>query len=237
MKKIFFLLVSVIPMLLLTSCASVVSNQYTKNEAEVIWQQRQQQLSNINDWHMKGRMVVVNGVEFWSLSVDWQQRGDQYIIFLSGPFGAGKVQLAGSANGVLLKNSDEQVFYAETAEELLLEHTGVAMPLSYLRFWMLGLPHPKAIHNIEKLDGQGRLQSLSLAPQHGQAEKAQDQNNQDEKAQAQKVWNINFIRYVSTDKKTADSKITFDLPDKIFINQGDDIKVRVVVGEWLLDNT
>ncbi len=224
MKKIIFLSFGIPLVMLLTSCSTIAVKQTSETESQVIWQQRQQQLSNINDWHMKGRMIVVNGVEFWSLSVDWQQKGEQYIIFLSGPFGAGKVQLAGSANGVLLKNSDDQVFYAATPEELLLEHTGVAMPLSYLRFWILGLPHPRAIQNSEKLDGLGRLESLSVASLNPEL-------------QNPLPWNINFIRYTSIDKKIAQSSTSFDLPDKIFINQGDDIKVRVVVGEWLFDNS
>jgi len=167
----------------------------------------------MQDWHMKGRMVVVNGAELWAMSVDWQQKGDEYIIYLSGPFGAGKVQLAGSRNGVLLKDSDDQLFYAATPEELLLEHTGVAMPLSYLRFWMLGLPQPSTSQNENhaKLDQQGRLESLN-----------------------REQWDIVFKRYI---KINAYVGKPVDLPDKIFISKGEDIKVRVVVGEWLFDKT
>lgn len=223
MKKLILLPIGIVSVLLLSSCASVVTqekkNVTDKQASAAIWQQRRQQLSKLNDWHMKGRMIVVNGVEFWSLSVDWQQKGEQYLIFLSGPFGAGKIQLVGSKNGVLLKNSDEQVFYAETPEELLLEHTGVVMPLRYLRYWMLGLPDPMAVNNNEKLDSRGRLESLRLA------------------SGDQLPWDIHFRRYISIDKKSAQSDASLDLPDKIFINQGDNIKVRVVVGEWLFDNS
>ena len=219
MKNFLSLFQALIALLLLTSCASVV-NQTTQIESQSIWQQRQLQLSNLTDWHMKGRMVVVNGAELWAISVDWKQKGEQYIIFLSGPFGAGKVQLAGSQNGVLLKNSDDQIFYAETPEELLLEHTGVIMPLSYLRFWMLGLPHPKAINNMEMLDQSGRLESLRLD------------------SQSREPWDVAFKRYTAIENiKMARKPGSIELPDKIFIHQGEDIKVRVVVGEWLFDNS
>jgi len=219
MQKFLTVVFTLTVIALLSACASVAPKPSTQT-TETIWQQRQLQLSTLKDWHMKGRMVVVNGVELWSMSVDWQQHGDKYVIFLSGPFGAGKVQLAGSENGVLLRNSDDQVFYAETPEELLLEHTGVSMPLSYLRFWMLGLPHPGAVNNTEMLDQSGRLESLSL------------------KSQSKEPWYIEFKRYTEIENlKLSQSKIFFELPDKIFINQGSDIKVRVVVGEWLVDNT
>lgn len=206
--------------LLLSACSSTVVNTQSYNELESIWQQRQMQLFGLDYWHMKGRMTVVNGAELWAMSVDWQQKGEQFVIFLSGPFGAGKVQLAGSANGVLLKNSDDQIFYAETAEELLLEHTGIAMPLSHLRYWMVGLPHNG---NKQILDSSGKLESLSSDD-----------------------WDINFKRYtqIENNNKPASNPVTLktsglslELPDKIFIHQGDDIKVRVVVSEWLLDET
>jgi len=128
--------------------------------------------------------------------------------FLSGPFGTGKIQFVGSANGETLRNSDDQIFYASTPEELLLDHTGIAMPLSYLRYWILGLLQSGsnlAASNI-KLDEFGRLESLT----RGQ-------------------WDVSFKRYADV------KNITVELPDKIFIHKGDDVKVRVVVGEWLFN--
>jgi len=220
MKQFFTVLFSISLLLILSGCTAPVKKvSFNKSESHAIWQQRQQTLSTIQDWHMKGRMVVVNGIELWSMDVDWKQNGEQFIIYLAGPFGAGKVQLAGSASGVLLKNSDDQVFYADTPEELLLEHTGVAMPLSLLRFWMLGLPNPKASNNQEKLDALGRLKSLSLV------------NNGDA------PWDIKFLRYAALDKQSVPFSKQVELPEKIFINQGSEIKVRVVVGEWLFDNS
>ena len=215
MSKYLLLCITLCTGLLLSSCSSTIQNN-SQGELDLLWEQRQLQLSNLNDWHMKGRMVVVNGAELWAMSVDWKQKGEQFVIFLSGPFGAGKVQLAGSKNGVLLKDSDDQIFYAETAEELLLDHTGIAMPLSHLRYWVVGLPHNG---NKRILDSLGRLESLTSAK-----------------------WDIVFKRYIQIENKDTPVDFkklgkTLELPDKIFIHQGDDIKVRVVVGEWLFDKT
>jgi len=215
MSKYLLLCITLCTGLLLSSCASSIQNN-SQGEIDSLWEQRQLQLSNLSDWHMKGRMVVVNGAELWAMSVDWKQKGEQFVIFLSGPFGAGKVQLAGSKNGVLLKNSDDQIFYAETAEELLLDHTGIAMPLSHLRYWVVGLPHNG---NKRTLDSLGRLESLTSAK-----------------------WDIVFKRYTQIENKDTPTDFkklgaALELPDKIFIHQGEDIKVRVVVGEWLFDKT
>lgn len=201
--------------LVLGSCSSLTTKpsaekNISAEQVQQRWQQRQQQLLNLSDWQMKGRMVVMNGVELWALSVDWEQRGDQYVIFLSGPFGAGKVQLAGSTKGVLLRDSDNQVFYASTPEELLLDHTGIAMPLSYLRFWILGLLQSDSnlAANRVKFDKLGRLESLT-----------------------REQWDVRFKRYTKTDN------VSVELPDKIFIHKGEDVEVRIVVGEWLFDRT
>ncbi len=215
MSKIFALVLSVSVSLVLGSCSSLATKPPTakdisEQQVQQRWQQRQQQLSSLPDWQMKGRMVVVNGVELWALSVDWEQRGDSYVIFLSGPFGAGKIQLAGSANGVLLRDSDNQVFYASSPEELLLDHTGIAMPLSYLRFWILGLLQSGSnlAANKVKFDQLGRLESLT-----------------------REEWDVSFKRYTKTDN------VSVELPDKIFIHKGEDVEVRIVVGEWLFNRT
>ncbi len=209
------LLLSVSVSLIVSSCGSLVTNTSTvspvsEKQIQQRWHQRQQKLSGLSDWTMKGRMVVVNGVELWSISVDWEQHGDQYVIFLSGPFGMGKIQLIGSASGVLLKDSDDQIFYASTPEELLFDHTGIAMPLSYLRFWILGLlrPESKIAANNVKFNQLGQLKSLT-----------------------QERWDVNFKRYTKV------NDVAVELPDKIFIHQGGDLKVRVVVGEWLFGRT
>jgi len=199
-KKIIFLL-GLAMSLLVSSCSTL-----ERKTSGIDIQQHQQHLSSLSDWQMKGRMVVVNGAELWAMSVDWEQHDDQYVIFLSGPFGSGKIQLAGSANGVLLKDSDNQIFYATTPEELLLEHTGIAMPLTSLRFWMIGLLQPNTNAVNIKFDEYGRLESLT-----------------------REQWDVDFKRY------TKNKNAVVELPDKIFIHQGDDVKVRVVVGEWLID--
>jgi len=83
---------------------------------------------------------------------------------------------------------------------------------------MLGLSH-NGSNKKEMLDSLGRLESLSI-----------------------KNWDIAFKRYTQIENNTAPkligaSSATLDLPDKIFIHQGEDIKVRVVVSEWLFDKT
>lgn len=126
------------------------------------WELHQTALGKLKQWRLEGRLAVNSGDEAWNINLQWQQRGDDYQIELSGPFGAGKVQLIGDAHGVLLRDSDQKTFYATSPEELLLQQTGVVMPVTGLRYWVLGLPAP---HRVSQpgFDQQGRLVTLQQA--------------------------------------------------------------------------
>jgi outer membrane lipoprotein LolB len=126
------------------------------------WQERQSELAAIKYWRLTGRLAVSNGDDAWNLNIEWHQREDDYQIVLNGPFGAGKVKLVGNANGVLLKDSDDQTFYAETPEMLLYEQTGLYMPVNGLRYWVMGLTSPNQ-HAEPQLDNLGRIAYLEEA--------------------------------------------------------------------------
>ena len=155
-----------------------------------VWQQRQAELGAIKYWRLRGRIAVSQGVAAWNLSLEWQQKDEDYQIVIHGPFGAGKVKLLGNKDGVLLKDSDEQTFYADNPEDLLFEQTGVHMPVEGLRYWVLGLIGSQQI-KPPKLDDQGRLAYL------------EDKN-----------WKVNFKRYTSVSGMNLPRKIFIKNPDE-----------------------
>lgn len=155
MKKLILLLAA---MLLHAGCTSVPALK-PADDPQRAWQERQQQLSRIQYWHLTGRLAVNNGSEAWHINLDWQQRGEDYQIQLNGPFGAGKVKLVGNATGVLLHDSNDQTFYADHPGKLLYDRTGVTMPVEGLRYWILGLTSPQQ-QQPPQLDAGGRLAYL-----------------------------------------------------------------------------
>ena len=173
---------------------------------QATWQVRQLQLSGIQGWQLSGRLSITTDVEAWHLDVSWQQQDDRYDIRLSGPLGAGQVRLSGSEAGVYL-HDDDQIFFAQQAEALLREHTGVSMPVTSLMYWVRGLPNPHLSDiNVSQLDAQGRLANLK-----------------------QNGWEVQMKRYVKVNN--------LQLPNKLFIKGQPDIEVRMIVDEWQLDNT
>lgn len=135
-------------------------------------EQHQQLLEQIETWRLRGRIAIVNGSEAWNLNMEWQQRDGDYHIELWGPFGSGRVQLVGNGQGVRLVDAGQQIYYASDPESLLYEHTRVKMPVSGLRYWILGLTAPQYESRRVQRDAAGRLATVQ-----------------------QEQWQITFKRY------------------------------------------
>ena len=185
MKK-YLLILAVI---LQAGCTSIPELAPVDNPDRV-WQQRRDELSRISYWHLTGRLAVTNGTEAWNINLDWQQKGEDYQILLNGPFGAGKVKLAGNPDGVSLHDSDNQTFYSDKPETLLHERTGVTMPVEGLRYWIVGLSNPRH-PNQPKLDPQGRIAYL-------------EENR----------WHVNFRRYTEVSGMQLPDKIFITKPEQ-----------------------
>lgn len=129
------------------------------------WQQHHASITGLQQWRIDGRLAINNGEQAWNLNLQWQQQGDNYLIDLSGPFGSGHVQLQGGQQGVVLRDNDQQTFTAANAEELLYDKTGVYMPVTALRYWVIGIPEPQRAQ-LPAFDAQGRLARLQQANWH-----------------------------------------------------------------------
>ncbi|UCE88221.1 MAG: outer membrane lipoprotein LolB [Pseudomonadota bacterium] len=146
--------------LLLAGCATApVSPPDAHSTAH--WEARKQRLADLDRWQLTGRIAITNGYEAWQGKIRWDQQGEGYSIQLRGPLGSGQMQLTGSAREVVLRTADNQVFYSDSPEALLREHTGVSMPVRGLRYWVIGVPEPALSHDKERIDAQGRLTELS----------------------------------------------------------------------------
>ena len=144
----------------LAGCTTIPERPPVANP-KAVWQERKQILTGLDNWHLTGRLSVANEEESWHVKLRWQQKQDAYNIDLNGPFGAGKMRLAGNSNGVVL-HTKEGMYFADTPETLLSQHTGVTMPVSKLRYWILGIPSPTEQGN-QQLDAYGRLKQLNQA--------------------------------------------------------------------------
>lgn len=192
-------------MLLLAACQELPLVSSSGVDPEQAWQARQKILSTLQSWDLTGRIGVQTEKDSWQASLRWDQSPDSYAIRLSTPLGQEVMQLHGNASGVTMRTSDGEEL-AEDAETLMTKRLGWSLPVSGLRYWVLGVADPQAplpATADKELDGLGRLTRLH-----------------------QSGWDIEFRRYVTVNN--------VELPDKIFLSnkQGVQLNVRLAVEQW-----
>lgn len=147
-------------LLLLAGCTGAPTRQPSLDR-EQAWQSRQQALGSLQNWSLNGRLGIQTGHEGWHVSINWQQRQNDYTIRITAPLGQGSLLLEGDATGVLLQTSDGESVRAEDPGQLLYQQFGWRVPVAALRYWVLGLPAPGEAQR--SLDEYGRLSHLQQA--------------------------------------------------------------------------
>jgi outer membrane lipoprotein LolB len=136
------------------------------------WRTRHAQLSQVRSWALKGRLAISVENEGWNAGMRWSQQDDRYDVEFFGPLGRKVAWLEGGSRGVNLKTSKGESAYAPDAESLMYQLLGWSLPLTGLRYWVLGIPSPQD-HKVEiQLDDVGRLSRLN-----------------------QSGWNVQYQRY------------------------------------------
>ncbi|MCK5191135.1 MAG: outer membrane lipoprotein LolB [Methylococcales bacterium] len=99
-------------------------------------------------WSFAGRMAVSDKNDSFSSSIAWKHRNRQDELELAGLFGQGRTLIEITDSGVLIDNGDERLQYLGNADELLSRQVGVDIPVSYLKYWVLGLVKPEAEYDV-----------------------------------------------------------------------------------------
>ena len=124
------------------------------------WSERQATLSHLQNWHLNGKIAVQTTEDSGSATVDWVQNNNSYTVSLLGPLGANGLKLTGQPGLVTLTMADGKRFTASNPEELLAKQWGFHLPVSYLRYWIRGLPVP-GVAASNQFDASHRLMNLT----------------------------------------------------------------------------
>lgn len=171
---------------LLTACEST-PEVIPVDDPQRSWAEHQEQLAAIDQWLALGKLGIQSAEESWTAGLSWRQDRDDFTIRLTGPLGQGLMELRGTAQAVELRTSDDDIYRAATAEELMQTHAGWQVPLSGLRHWILGRPDPAAGIVDLQLDPGGRLAELR-----------------------QRGWHIRYERYGEFDGLALPTKLTLE---------------------------
>lgn len=126
------------------------------DDPEQAFAERLVRLAAIESWSAIGKLGIKSDKDSWSAGIQWHQSRDVYGIRLTDPLGQGLMELQGEPGLVELRTSDDRIYRAATAEELMQRHAGWQVPLTGLRHWILGRPDPEAPVLALELDPGGR---------------------------------------------------------------------------------
>jgi outer membrane lipoprotein LolB len=138
------------------------------------FEQYQARVLALDRWILSGRLALDADGQQWHTNVRWRQTGESFDIRLFGPFGrdAGRVQ--GSPHGASLRAPDGGEFEADDVDMLVIDALGWRLPVSGMRYWVMGVPAPDSAY-LHQLDDTGRLAQLE-----------------------QSGWTVRFQRYSSS---------------------------------------
>jgi outer membrane lipoprotein LolB len=126
-------------MLLFAGCAT---QRVRRPESALTAQAQQQVLAAIAGFSLDGRVAVAAGGQGFNATVSWRQVADAARVKLSGPLGAGSLELAVQPGSLQVTTSRGEVLRDDSAAAALTQQLGFVPPLDSLRYWILGLPAP-----------------------------------------------------------------------------------------------
>ncbi|HRD68827.1 MAG TPA: lipoprotein insertase outer membrane protein LolB [Legionella sp.] len=147
---------------------------------------RKAETATISSFQINGAMAAKAKGKGWSATMNWTQRGaSSYQIRLMGPLGGGSVLVSRTGNTVTFQDGAKHAS-STNADQLLLEQTGIKLPVNNLYYWVRGLPAPGGVQS-EKRDA---FNHLVLLKQSG--------------------YTINFTKYTSVNKIDLPSMIRLE---------------------------
>jgi outer membrane lipoprotein LolB len=98
----------------------------------------------VKAWRMEGRIGVQLANDAWQANLFWEHESDQDRLLITGPLSQGMLSIVLRKNLIYLNEGKGQSELSRDPESLLKERLGFVVPLTGLRYWVLGLPDPSA---------------------------------------------------------------------------------------------
>lgn len=124
------------------------------------WSVRRQALQNLERFGLDGRVAVAVGNQGFNAGIRWAQSGAMTRLTLTGPLGAGGVEVTADGADLSVITSRGKRLGNTAARAELQDKLGFEPPLTSIRYWVLGVPAPGAPGAVH-LDAQHRLTELT----------------------------------------------------------------------------
>jgi outer membrane lipoprotein LolB len=147
------------------------------------WPARRAALQSLETWTLDGRVAVATDSEGFSGGLAWRQDGARAEIELRGPLGGTALSLRVDGAAVTVTDGHGSSVDGDAAREFVKSELGAPLPVSEMRYWLVGVPAPGVPH-LESVGPDGRLASLE-----------------------QDGWQVNYPRYQAVGKLALPARI------------------------------
>ncbi|KAB8307427.1 lipoprotein localization protein LolB [Erwinia endophytica] len=146
---------------LLAACSINKPQGHGQSIASPQWQQHQQEVQKITQYQTRGAFAYLSDSQKVYARFNWQQTApDRYRLLLTNPLGSTELQLDVQGSVVQIVDNKGKRYVGNDAEKMIAQLTGMAIPLSNLRQWMMGLPGDASDYS---LDSQYRLHEVNYS--------------------------------------------------------------------------
>ena len=126
------------------------------------WESARAQLQALERWTLDGRVAVAASGEGFSGGLNWKQSGPRAEVELRSPVGGRVLAIRVDGDEFSVTDPQGETFDGERAKALVAERVGSELPISELRYWLVGVPAPGAPFE-ETLGADARLATLDQA--------------------------------------------------------------------------
>jgi outer membrane lipoprotein LolB len=152
-----YLLIASLSLTFLAACTHLPKSGLPAPE---IWDSRRAQLASIQHWRLRARIGIVAEPQSGSADLLWEQNGAAFTLKVTAALGRGLIAIEGDGESVSMQTAKGEKQNAASAEDLILQRTGWRIPVSGLRYWILGLPSGLYADETYTLDEVGQLEKL-----------------------------------------------------------------------------
>lgn len=147
--------------LVLTACSITPPKGPGKSPDSPQWRQHQQEVRALNQYQTRGAFAYLSDQQKVYARFFWQQTGqDRYRLLLLNPLGSTEMELIAQPGSAQVTDNKGQKYTGTDAEEMIGKLTGMPIPITSLRQWILGLPGDATDY---KLDDQYRLSEVNYS--------------------------------------------------------------------------
>ncbi len=147
--------------LVLTACSITPPKGPGKSPDSPQWRQHQQAVRALNQYQTRGAFAYLSDQQKVYARFFWQQTGqDRYRLLLLNPLGSTEMELIAQPGSAQVIDNKGQKYTGTDAEEMIGKLTGMPIPITSLRQWILGLPGDATDY---KLDDQYRLSEVNYS--------------------------------------------------------------------------